>query len=145
MHETTHLYLQTLKKLLKTNKHLLNINYKNNILSIATTKINTNHIVTIDINPPTIETTIENTSINHINSRIDTSNQLLQHIDNTFDIILTNILNNILINLKQQLYKQLQPNNHLLLNKILTKKTNYVTNTFTSLNLKLINNFSKNK
>jgi len=96
-HETTKLCLKFLEEIIEPECEVLDIGCGSGILSIAAVKLGAKSSLGIDVDPEAINNSIENSSINNVESYTKFIQADIEHITkNQYDIILVNILTHVL-------------------------------------------------
>lgn len=120
-HATTYMMMQQMENLNFPNTKVLDYGCGTGVLAILAKMLGAKEVIGVDIEEPSYENTIENTTLNDIHD-IDTRWGTLDDIpEGDFDIILANINRNVILESLPTLYTKLKKNAQLLLSGILLK------------------------
>lgn len=143
-HETTRLCLELIEKYLKPDSDVLDIGCGSGILSVASLLLDAKSAVGIDIDNLAVKTAIENAKINNVDKKFTgICGNLVDKVNNRFDIVLANIVSDVLINLNCEIHKFLKPNSFYIISGIIDTREEDVLNSIPS-SLKLIEKISEN-
>jgi len=121
--ETTRLCLEALESMALDNATVLDIGCGSGILSIAGLLLGANSALGIDIDQIAVETAIANATINNVLDRAEYHcGNLIDVVDQKYDIICANIAADVIITLLPQVHRCLKPNGMLILSGILANR-----------------------
>ncbi len=122
-HETTRLCLEMMQTVDMKGKLLADIGCGSGILSIAAHKLGADRVVAVDIDEMAIKSSENNLSLNEINTGVDlVLGNLLDNVDESFDIIVSNIILPVLASMKEDIKKALKQGGTLILSGILASQ-----------------------
>lgn len=104
-HETTRLCLELLNEsaALSSGGTLLDVGAGTGILAMAAALFGARWVVGIDNDPEAVKAARANCHLNGLSKRIEISDQNLQDIKNTFDLVVANIVHDVLLELSKEL------------------------------------------
>jgi len=103
---------------------LLDVGTGTAILAMLAARLGFGLVVGIEIDPEARRVAKENIKLNGLDE-IDIREQLLEEIDDTFDVVIANIIDGVLIKLKDDLIRVLSPGGQLFLTGILLEREDY--------------------
>ncbi len=127
-HETTTLCAREIERLIPVDS-ILDVGCGSGILSMIASKLGTEKIKAIDIDPQAVKTASENAESNSI-SNIEFSNEKLSNITQEYDLVVANILSHVLLELKKDLIRIVKPGGFLILSGILVEEIDKVIKEF---------------
>lgn len=134
-HATTWLVIQEMLGIDFSNKKVLDFGCGTSILAIFASQLGANSVLAIDYDPKSVENSLHNLSVNHIdNVKVQEGDQ--NSIPNEiFDVILANINKNVILNSLLELKKRMSPQANLLLSGILDTDVEELKNKLSTLKL----------
>lgn len=144
-HETTSLCIDMLEKYKGDNKSLLDIGCGSGILMLIAKKIGIDKVTGIDIDKNCYEVVNENFKVNNLENYDIHIGNLVDKIDEKYDIIVSNILVDVLEKLLLDIKKVLKNNSIVIFSGILTEKKDKFIKQAENIGLKLIDEKSKEK
>jgi len=123
-HETTRLCLQALAELCDVAPcaRLLDVGTGSGILAIAAVKLGATTVVANDIDPEACAVARENAALNGVAGQLEITEQPLEELGGTYDVVIANILAEENVRLADHLCARLAPGGSLLLSGILREK-----------------------
>lgn len=147
-HETTYMCLEALEKYVKDDDVVFDVGCGSGILGIAATKLGAKEIVAVDLDEKCVETSIENAKLNNVSDKMEVHlGNLLDVVDGTANIIVSNIIAEIITGLVFDLREHLVPNGIFIASGIIEEKIQMVVdelerNEFEILDIKKKNGWS---
>lgn len=147
-HETTYMCLEALEKYVKDDDVVFDVGCGSGILGIAAAKLGAKEIVAVDLDEKCVETSIENAKLNHVDDKMEVHlGNLLDVVDGTANIIVSNIIAEIITGLVFDLREHLVPNGIFIASGIIEEKIQMVVdelerNEFEILDIKKKNGWS---
>ena len=147
-HETTYMCLEALEKYVKDDDVVFDVGCGSGILGIAAAKLGAKEIVAVDIDEKCVETSIENAKLNGVKGKMEVHlGNLLDVVDGTANIIVSNIIAEIITGLVFDLREHLVPNGIFIASGIIEEKIQMVVdelerNEFEILDIKKKNGWS---
>jgi len=128
-HETTRLCMGALDELLMgTNAAtVLDVGTGSGILAITAAKLGARRVVAIDNDPVAVAVAAENVGRNGVDAVVETSEDLIDTVEGTFDVVVANILPIALIPMMRSLLARVAPQGHLVLSGILRTEEGAMT------------------
>jgi len=121
--ETTKLCLEVLESMTLDDTTVLDIGCGSGILSIAGLLLGANSALGIDIDQIAVETAITNATMNNVSDRAEfLCGNLIDAVDQKYDIVCANIIADVIITLLPQVKKCLKPGGMLILSGILADR-----------------------
>ncbi len=123
-HETTLICLELMQKMGLKGKSVVDVGCGSGILSIAAHKLGAKNITAIDIDELAIKSSTHNFELNNVSDKIKlVLGNLLDNVDDGFDVIVSNIVINVLKNMKEDLKKRLNKGGIIILSGILESQS----------------------
>lgn len=147
-HETTYMCLEALEKYVKDDDVVFDVGCGSGILGIAAAKLGAKEIVAVDLDEKCVETSIENAKLNNVSDKMEVHlGNLLDVVDGTANIIVSNIIAEIITGLVFDLREHLVPNGIFIASGIIEEKIQMVVdelerNEFKILDIKKKNGWS---
>ncbi len=147
-HETTYMCLEALEKYVKDDDVIFDVGCGSGILGIAAAKLGAKEIVAVDLDEKCVETSIENAKLNGVKGKMEVHlGNLLDVVDGTANIIVSNIIAEIITGLVFDLREHLVPNGIFIASGIIEEKIQMVVdelerNEFEILDIKKKNGWS---
>lgn len=147
-HETTYMCLEALEKYVKDDDVVFDVGCGSGILGIAAAKLGAKEIVAVDLDEKCVETSIENARLNGVSDKMEVHlGNLLDVVDGTANIIVSNIIAEIITGLVFDLREHLVPNGIFIASGIIEEKIQMVVdelerNEFEILDIKKKNGWS---
>lgn len=148
-HETTYMCLEALEKYVKDDDDVVfDVGCGSGILGIAAAKLGAKEIVAVDLDEKCVETSIENAKLNGVSDKMEVHlGNLLDVVDGTANIIVSNIIVEIITGLVFDLREHLVPNGIFITSGIIEEKIQMVVdelerNEFEILDIKKKNGWS---
>ena len=147
-HETTYMCLEALEKYVKDDDVVFDVGCGSGILGIAAAKLGAKEIVAVDLDEKCVETSIENAKLNNVSDKMEVHlGNLLDVVDGTANIIVSNIIAEIITGLVFDLREHLVPNGIFIASGIIEEKIQMVVdelerNEFEILDIKKKNGWS---
>lgn len=132
-HETTRLCLEAIAEQLEGGRpslQLLDVGTGSGILAIGAAALGCGHVLANDIDPVACSVARENVARNNLTARVTITEESLESMRGTFDLVVANILAEENIRLKDALIGRLVPGGRLILSGILKEKEALVTAAF---------------
>lgn len=133
-HATTQMAAFFVNKFGKENSNLAGLNLMDvgtgtGILAMMAKKLGVGSVTGIEIDPEARRVAKENIIRNNLES-IVISDQLLEEVSESHDVVIANIVDGVLIHFKNELLKITKPNGYLFLTGILTEREDHFINEF---------------
>lgn len=147
-HETTYMCLEALEKYVQDDDVVFDVGCGSGILGIAAAKLGSKEIVAVDLDEKCVETSIENAKLNGVDDEMEVHlGNLLDVVDGTANIIVSNIIAEIITGLVFDLREHLVPNGIFIASGIIEEKIQMVLdelerNEFEILDIKKKNGWS---
>lgn len=147
-HETTYMCLEALEKYVQDDDIVFDVGCGSGILGIAAVKLGAKEIVAVDLDEKCVETSIENAKLNDVSDKMGVHlGNLLDVVDGTANIIVSNIIAEIITGLVFDLREHLVPNGIFIASGIIEEKIQMVVdelerNEFEILDIKKKNGWS---
>ncbi len=147
-HETTYMCLEALEKYVQDDDVVFDVGCGSGILGIAAAKLGAKEIVAVDLDEKCVETSIENAKLNGVKGKMEVHlGNLLDVVDGTANIIVSNIIAEIITGLVFDLREHLVPNGIFIASGIIEEKIPMVVdelerNEFEILDIKKKNGWS---
>lgn len=126
-HETTYLCLEALEKYVQKDDVIFDIGCGSGILGIAAVKLDAKKVLAVDIDEKCIEATEENAKMNNTLESMEIyKGNLLDVIDSSADIIVSNIIAEIIAGMIPELKKHLQGKKMFIASGIIVEKIHIV-------------------
>jgi ribosomal protein L11 methyltransferase len=136
-HETTTLMVQGMFEIDLTNKSVLDVGTGTGILAFIAIKLGANRVHGFDIDPWSVENSIENASLNGCEMVTFQEGTIRNEPDTTYDVVLANINRNILLDELAEYAARLVPGGTLLLSGFYADDISYLLEAATSHGLSL--------
>jgi len=108
---------------------LLDVGTGTAILAMLAHRLGFGLVAGLEIDPEARRVARENIKLNNM-EEIDIRDQLIEEIDDTFDVVIANIIDGVLIQLKADLIRVLNPGGHLFLTGILLEREDHFFENF---------------
>jgi ribosomal protein L11 methyltransferase len=108
---------------------LLDVGTGTAILAMLAHRLGFGLVAGIEIDPEARRVARENIKLNKLDD-IDIREQLLEEVDDTFDVVIANIIDGVLIKIKDDLFRVLNPGGHLFLTGILLEREDHFFENF---------------
>ncbi len=126
-HPTTALSLRALSEIIQGGEDVCDVGTGTGILAIAAAKLGAKRVLSLDLDEVAIKVAQENISINQVNDLVKLKkNNLLNGINEEFDIIIANILAEVIIELTPQVITRLKNNGYYIISGIIHFKVEEV-------------------
>ncbi len=123
-HETTLICLELMQAMDLKGKSIVDVGCGSGILSIAALKLGAKKVTAIDIDELAIKSSTHNFELNDVSDKIKlVLGNLLDQVDDDFDIIVSNIVINVLKTMKEDLKKRLKKGGTIILSGILESQS----------------------
>jgi ribosomal protein L11 methyltransferase len=129
LHETTKLCLQALDESLQPKQTMLDVGTGSGILAIAASLLGASVVKGIDTDPLSVTTAIENFERNKL-SNASASNEFVDDLTETYDVVVANILAAVLVTLRAELWQRVAPGGLLVLSGLLATELEFVKEKF---------------
>lgn len=127
-HETTSLCLRKLEKYITKNTNVLDVGCGSGILSITAAKLGAPSVLALDLDPVAVKVARSNIKQNNVEDRVNViENDLLNGINQKFDIIIANILAEIISKMIKDTTRVLNPDGVFIMSGISKGKIHLVT------------------
>ena len=141
-HETTRLCLEYLEKNNLKDQHIVDYGCGSGILSIASAALGAKRVISVDIDPCALESTMENSRNNCVSDKISTF--FPDKIPNSkVDLLIANIFSNVLIDLRDKFIKIVDSRSTVVLSGIMENQLTTIVESYGNF-FKLKNITSKN-
>ncbi|MDU5743217.1 MAG: 50S ribosomal protein L11 methyltransferase [Finegoldia magna] len=138
LHETTNLCIEQLQELNLIDKIVLDIGCGSGILSVVSSKLGAKEVFATDIDPLSIEATLENANLNKISNINAVQGSLLDNVDKKYDVVVANILLNVLDILIPDLPKALKKDGVFICSGLINSQKDNIVNTLEKNNLEIV-------
>ncbi len=125
-HPTTVLCLRAVERLVTSGSDILDVGCGSGVLSVAALLLGAGRAVAIDINPASVNVSLENAQRNGVVLGLSVSTTSLADVIGDYDLVLANILAPALIDLSEDLRRVLKPGGHLVISGILADNFDHV-------------------
>jgi ribosomal protein L11 methyltransferase len=124
---------------------LLDVGTGTAILAMLAARLGFGLVAGIEIDPEARRVARENVRLNGLDE-IDVRDQLIEEIDETFDVVIANIIDGVLIKLRSDLIRVLNPGGHLFLTGILLEREeHFIENFIEDSGLKVVRRLEKDE
>lgn len=137
-HETTRLCLQALADRFEQDPApdtVLDVGTGSGILAIAAAALGASHVLGCEIDEDSCRVARENVEMNKVARTVAVTDQLLETIEDVYDLVIANILAEENVRLAEQLVARLSPDGVLILSGILKEKERFVCDGFSTYGL----------
>jgi ribosomal protein L11 methyltransferase len=142
-HATTQMAAHLLSKFAEKNREaianlsVLDVGTGTGILAMLARLSGFSRVKAIDVEPESRRVSRDNIQLNQLD-QIEVTDQLLEEVRETYDVVVANIIDGVLIQLKMDLLKVLKTNGHLFVSGILVEReSHFFENFIEALNLKV--------
>lgn len=143
-HESTYLCIEKLQSIDLLNKRVCDVGCGSGILSIVAAKLGSIKVSAIDIDPISVKTTRENSLSNNTDNIISVfEGDLLNTINNKYDIFIANILPNVIVELIPSVEKLINKNGLIITSGIIKEKSDFIISKLKEHNFSIIDTTSK--
>lgn len=126
-HETTSMCIELLENKISPQTRLLDVGCGTGILSIAALLLGAHSAVAVDIDPNAVRAAEENAKTNNVSDRISIiQGDLLDKIEDKYDIIVANIIADVIIDLSKHIDSYLNPGGIFIASGIIKDRINDV-------------------
>jgi len=126
-HPTTILSIQALENYVKSDDIVIDVGCGSGVLSIASSLLGANHVYAYDLDDIAIKSTTSNVALNSLTDHITAQqNDLLNQVQVSADIIVSNILAEIIVKFVQDAWDNLKEDGYFITSGIIHKKKQLV-------------------
>ncbi|MBN8208344.1 50S ribosomal protein L11 methyltransferase [Bacillus sp. NTK071] len=126
-HPTTVLCVQALEKIIQPGQRVIDVGTGSGVLSIAAASLGADSVDALDLDEVAVKSARLNTKLNKVHSKIQVSqNNLLDNIQEQYDVIVANLLSEIIIRFTNDVAKVLKPGGAFITSGIITAKKDEV-------------------
>lgn len=143
-HETTSLCVEEIEKYISEDKSFLDIGCGSGILSIIAAKLGAKKVLGIDIDELAIKVSKENARINNVDNIEFLKGDLIDLVDEKYDIVVANILAEIIVILNKDIRNCLKKDGIFISSGIILEKKDMVIESLESEGLEIIDIKDKN-
>ncbi len=145
-HATTQLCVTAAENHMPLNATVADIGCGSGILAICAVKLGAKKALAIDNDPIAVETAIENTKVNDVETIIECYTQTVENIESeAFDFVMANILHNVLADIMNDLKRIMKKGAKIVLSGILEEKEAVVIDAIICNNLKVVEKTKKDE
>ncbi|WLD92134.1 50S ribosomal protein L11 methyltransferase [Alkalihalobacillus sp. AL-G] len=128
-HPTTVMCIQALEKAIRPNVHVADVGTGSGVLSIAAAKLGARQVDAMDLDEVAVNSARLNIKLNKEQDRVSVrQNNLLDHVDGKYDVIVANILAEIILRFDQDAFNLLKPDGKFITSGIIRGKKEEVKN-----------------
>lgn len=132
-HPTTILCIQAMEDYLPKGSNVIDVGTGSGVLSIAAMKLGAERVLALDIDDLAVKVARENTKVNGVSADVTVKqNNLLDHIEEEVDVIVSNILAEVIIRFVDDAYKLVKSGGYFITSGIISKKKDEVKEALTS-------------
>lgn len=113
-----------------TRSSMVDVGTGTGILAMLAAHHGLKNVLGLEIDPEARRVARENVALNHFQDSITISDQSLEEVSDTFDIVVANIIDGVLVQLKPDLLRVLRPNGNIFLTGILLERENIFLENF---------------
>lgn len=122
-HPTTVLCIQALEQVIQQGDQVIDVGCGSGVLSIAAAKLGAKDVLALDLDDLAVKVTKENIKMNKLSAQIRVKqNNLLDHIEESAEIIVANILAEVILRFVDQAYRLVKPGGYFVTSGIITAK-----------------------
>lgn len=122
-HPTTVMCIQALEKCVQLGDTVIDVGTGSGILSIAAAMLGAKSVRALDLDPVAVDSAKLNVKLNKVHHVVTVmQNNLLDHIDQTANVIVANILAEIILRFVDDAYRLLEPNGYFITSGIIQAK-----------------------
>lgn len=126
-HPTTVLSIQALENYVKNGDIVIDVGCGSGVLSIASGLLGADHIYAYDLDDIAVKSAISNVALNHLENIITVQqNDLLNHVQVSADVVVSNILAEIIVKFVQDAWYTLKENGYFITSGIIEGKKQLV-------------------
>jgi len=138
-HPTTVLSIEALENHVKNHDLVIDVGCGSGVLSIAASLLGADHVYAYDLDNIAIKSTTSNVGLNGLTDKITVKqNDLLQQIQTSADVIVSNILAEIIIKFVQDAWNNLKDNGLFITSGIILKKKQLVIDELQKIGFKIL-------
>ncbi|SEA96384.1 ribosomal protein L11 methyltransferase [Thalassobacillus cyri] len=122
-HPTTVLSIQAIERFIKKGDHVLDVGAGSGILSVASVLLGASSVSAFDLDDIAVKSTENNAKLNRVDDRITSrQNDLLRGVDETADLIVSNILAEIIVSFTEDAHHLLKKGGYFITSGIIQGK-----------------------
>ncbi|WP_028783264.1 50S ribosomal protein L11 methyltransferase [Thalassobacillus devorans] len=122
-HPTTVLSIQAIERFIKKGDHVLDVGAGSGILSVASVLLGASRVSAFDLDDIAVKSTENNAKLNRVDDRITShQNDLLKGVEETADLIVSNILAEIIVRFTEDAYHLLKKGGYFITSGIIQGK-----------------------
>ncbi|MFG6114280.1 50S ribosomal protein L11 methyltransferase [Halobacillus sp. MO56] len=138
-HPTTVLSIQAIERFIKKDDHVLDVGSGSGILSVASVLLGASRVSAFDLDDIAVTSTENNAKLNRVDDRITSrQNDLLKGVDETADLIVSNILAEIIVGFTEDAYHLLKKGGYFITSGIIQGKKEDVKQNLTQAGFEII-------
>lgn len=138
-HPSTKLSMQALEKYVQPGDAVADIGCGSGILSILAAKLDATRVLALDLDDVAVQATRHNAALNGVTDRLEVQqNNLLEGIDETFDVIVANIIAEVIMRMAPAIPQRLKPDGWFIASGIIAAKKAEVVNVLHQSGLQVI-------
>jgi len=138
-HESTRMCMEFIEKYIRNGNKLLDIGCGSGILSILGAKLGCSKILSIDIDPVAIKTSLENFKINKVENIAFAQKAMIEDLTvEKYDAVVANIVADVIINISPKVVKFLNQNGLFIVSGVIKDRKDQVINTITQNGFEII-------
>ena len=125
---------------------LIDVGTGTGILAMLAAHYKVGHIMGIEIDPEARRVARENVKLNKLEADIVIGDELIEEIDDSFDVVVANIIDGVLIQIKTALLSILKPGGHIFLTGILLEReSHFIEHFFEDSGLEVVRRIEKDE
>lgn len=126
-HPTTVLCIQAMEKHLNSGDRMIDVGTGSGVLAVAAARLGAESIEALDLDEVAVQSAADNVKWNKVEDRVKVMKaNLLDHIEDTYDVITANILAEVIVNMTEDAYTALRPGGKLIVSGIIQRKREMV-------------------